>query len=76
MTAKDKAIELVEKYQNVDQPEEYDCIAETTVIECAKIAVDEITNIYNNETRQGRMIAISQDDYKYWQEVKQELEKM
>lgn len=67
-TPKDKAKELVEKYQNVNQPEGYDCIAESTVIECAKIAVDELM-----ENDCGGCRESNRD---YWQEVKNELNKM
>lgn len=79
MDAKLKAEKLVEKYQNVNQPEGYDCIAESTAIECAKIAVDEIIKI---QVLRSTIIASKIDGYlesdssEYWQEVKNELNKM
>lgn len=75
-TSKQKAEELVEKFYKQTMIEDWIDIADYIAIECAKIAVDEIISIYNNKTGQGRMIAICQDDYKYWQEVKNELNKM
>lgn len=86
-TAKDKAKSLVEKYKKYCSHKEdlnkgfgvirtIDIYDNEKAIECAKITVDEIFNIYNNQTGSGRMIAVSQDDYKYWYEVKNELKKM
>lgn len=49
MTPKEKAQELVGKFQEVDQPSGWDGITENAAIECAKIAVDEIINERENQ---------------------------
>ena len=72
MTAKEKAKELIDKYINLT--EECDCleymcvcfrISEYKAKQCALIAVNEILNL-----------DIYQSDQWYWQEVKQEIEKL
>jgi hypothetical protein len=66
MTEKEKAQELVDKflqYTPVEYEYEY-------AIQCALIAVDEILNSLKScWDEEGALIA-----YKYWQEVKQEIE--
>ena len=76
MTPEQKAIELLEKliphvyneYDGSDGGRDYN--AKRHTIQCALIAVDEILSI--------ELIKESIDDYyfKYWQQVKQELEKL
>jgi hypothetical protein len=61
MTPKEKAIELCEKMLNGFQF----TIDEYTAKQCALIAVDELIN-YSEEW----------DDDDFWQEVKQEIEKL
>ena len=65
MTPKEKAIELIEKYQFVEIAN-YTSIFE--VKECALIAVDEILEITSE--------SYDIDHINYWQEVKHELEKL
>ena len=70
MTAKEKAIELVDKFTlylgtDVNGDECYVDILEAK--QCALICVDEILSIYAVECRIGLS--------SYWQEVKQELNK-
>jgi len=66
MTAKDKAKELVEKYQfNGDMIDDIR-MSEDYAVECALICVDEIVK---------NTLQISQV-LEYWQEVKQEIEKL
>ena len=60
MTAKEKAIELVNKYE----PK----IVYINNIECALICVDEILEIESNK--------IYSSEIGYWQEVKQEINKL
>ena len=70
MTPKEKAEELFEKYYNRIEhtlSEEYSPHEKFVVKECALIAVDEILNA---------VTAIADKRYDYWQEVKQELEKL
>lgn len=64
MTAKEKAKELYWKYyQNISDTS----FPEETAKQCALIAVDEILD--NLEDNTGK-------DIKYWQKVKQEIEKL
>lgn len=61
MTAKAKAKELVEKFKQVNE----DYIDRYQSIPCALIAVDELI-----------LYAKDWDDAAYWEEVKQEIEKL
>jgi hypothetical protein len=72
MTAKDKAKELVEKYQfNGDMIDDIR-MSEDYAVECALICVDEIINTYPTPWS-----SLDIDPQKeYWQEVKQEIEKL
>ena len=72
MTPKEKAKELFDKmYNSKDLMGIYPMCFETSK-QCALIAVDEILEIIN-ET----MILVDiESDYDYWQEVKQEIEKL
>ena len=63
MTPKEKAKELVDRYKN-----EGWVIGGDTAKQCALIAVDEIINIIDAE---DQFIL-----YNYWQQVKQEIEKL
>ena len=73
MTPKEKANELVDRFDNINVlgEEHNGYIAQ----QCALIAVDEIMPIV-----QGYEDALSpsqtSDEYEYWQEVKQEIEKL
>jgi hypothetical protein len=72
MTPKEKAIELVDKMYATQGPE--DGITYYEAIDCALIAVDEILvvikkNFINN-------VALHNGELSYWQEVKQEIEKL
>lgn len=73
MEPKQKAEDLVEKYYNSEQL--CDCqtkyIVRRSAIECAKIAVDEI--IRSNGLFDSK---VNQEAKNYWQEVKNELNKM
>ena len=67
MTPKQKAKELIEKYQFVEIAN-YTSIFE--VKQCTLIAVDEIIEVLIES------IYLQMIDIKYWQEVKQEIEKL
>ena len=70
MTPKEKAIKLVNKYLQI-----YDGRV-TQAKECALIAVDEIINVVKRyETKKGRLL-IDNINLLYWQEVKQEMQKL
>lgn len=79
MTAKEKAKELIEKYSPMMYcymgsgmlSNDYDeKVVRENAIQCAKIAVDEI--IANTDMYVGNL----NPKWSFWQEVKQELEKM
>jgi preprotein translocase subunit SecE len=67
MTAKEKAKELINKYFK-ESDLLYEDLTWTQAKECALITVDEILNVIEDN-------CLEYDD-NYWQEVKQELEKL
>ena len=67
MTPKEKAKELVAKFM----PHSTGNSNRNEAIECALIAVDEILKVCENEISH-----CSDKTYFYWQEVKQEIEKL
>ena len=68
MTPKEKAIELVNKYQSCEiNFLEYAWVCPKGAKKLALIAVDEMINVLIHETY---------STYKYWNEVKQEIEKL
>lgn len=69
MTPKEKAEELVTKFQQSRDAEDYNDVRDIhAAIRCALIAVDEMINEKRNFYPYG--------DTSYWQEVKQEIEKL
>ena len=68
MTAKEKALELIDKMNNVDLncKNESMCMLYPHAIECALIAVDDILNSVENEHT-------SEYFEKYWDKVKKEI---
>jgi hypothetical protein len=84
MTPKEKAIELVDEFKNIDieynDSIEGNCFMTMTksdAKQCALIAVDEIIN--SNPTSQLSDPFLGNRTYEnvnYWKEVKQELEKL
>ena len=70
MTPKEKAEELVKKMFNVDLECENEamCMLYPHAVRCALIAVDEIINYLEVDGFSTQI--------KYWQEVKQEIEKL
>lgn len=68
MIAKDKAQELIEKFINLNSVKlsDYSRIEFPTAKQCALIAVEEILSSFNN-IDPGK---------KYWEQVKQEIEKL
>jgi hypothetical protein len=67
MTPKEKADELIRKYYSIGAIE---------VKQCALIAVDEMANYFSKETFMMAYPEIAISELKYWQEVKQEIEKL
>ena len=72
MTPKEKAKELVEKFSDLEDGEMY--IGKSK--ECALIAVDEIINSLENYGKESDELQNMENDFRYWQEVKEELLKM
>ena len=73
LTPKQKAIELAEKmaiyhWTNVCNYEE--------AKQCALIAVDEIINSLENYGKESDELQNMENDFRYWQEVREELLKM
>ena len=66
MTPKEKAIELVNKYWDLN-------IGWSICCQCALIVVDEILNEYKSYNQSA---IIYNDALIYWQEVKQEIENL
>ena len=88
MTPKEKAKELINKYINLTEEcncLEYMCvcfrISEYKAKECALIAVDEIINVcpyidLKIRETEDQLSAFDFQFVSYWQEVKQEIEKL
>ncbi len=83
MTAQEKAKELIDKFGKVNvyisiEPRDIECSAKdldsNTSKQCALIAVDEIISFIIISTSQSGLIRDFQKDY--WQQVKQEIEKL
>ena len=70
MTPKEKAMELVNKFWHVEPLESQDGMEIQMAIECALIAIDELIN--NSIEWLG--CKYQDEEIKYWQEVKQEIE--
>jgi len=68
MTPKEKAIELIDKFEN----ETYSLIQGQLSKQCALIAVEEILKAVDNPDEKYSM----KDSVDYWQEVKQEIENL
>ena len=74
MTAKEKAKELVDKYEHHSKPMEYGINFSGDIdhaIECALICVDEIL-----ESHYKVLVGVMPKVYDYWKEVKQEINKL
>lgn len=67
MTAKEKAIELYNKFYNTSSHPHHVETRQQIAKQCALIAVDEILQL---------AVWINEMIYEYWQEVKQEIEKL
>ena len=78
LTPKQKAEELVYFYQNLLTPlsEKKDDFFFSRCKKCALIAVDEIINSLENYGKESDELQNMENDFRYWQEVKEELLKM
>jgi hypothetical protein len=72
MTPKQEALELIQKYLNVDFLKDFEGMNLELAKECSIIAIDEIDNIYQKLTpKDNPYFYLFQ--LEYWQEVKQEV---
>ena len=71
MTPVEKANDLVNKMYMCDDSEGNYPMCFDSALQCALIAVDEIIKLFK-----GSITIDFQLSYKYWQEVKQEIEKL
>ena len=78
MTPKEKAKELVEKMFNVDLGCENEamCMLYPHAVRCALIAVDEVLKTNTLENRNCGFVTLCEKHKEYWEEVKQEIEKI
>jgi len=76
MTPKEKAKELVNKFYVILMKKNYPNVAQMDAAkECALIAVDEIMPIVEGY-EDALSASQTSDELEYWQEVKQEIEKL
>jgi hypothetical protein len=75
MTPKEKAAELFNKFENT-LPDAVE-VSKQHIVDCALIAVDEILKVVNDIWMDSFTTGESDNKfYNYWQEVKQEIEKL
>lgn len=67
MTPKEKATQLFEKMLSTDKVDNYSFVSNNVAKQCALIAVDEVIN--------SALFKWLEDEI-YWQEVKQEIQKL
>ena len=73
MTPKEKAKELIDKFIHSESQDGYNDVRDIhAAIRCALIAVDEILDAIDWDYYEGRM----EIEQNYWEQVKQELEKL
>ena len=72
MTPKEKAKELIQKYLKMNDGliEEFIPIPKEGAKQCALVAVDEIIHYLEI------VLGVDKEDFEYWQEVKEEIEKL
>ena len=78
MTAKEKALELINKFIDASIVEEeinyYHPKPYSLAKQCAIIAVDEILSVMNSLFTESYLDSL--DENKYWQQVKEEIENL
>ena len=74
MTPKEKAEELVDKFYYIPNSQGIFMMQDYQAKECALIAVDEIINLSEFLDKDNTKWVVF--DTKYWEEVKQEIEKL
>ena len=76
MTPKDKALELYNKYEQLGRDFTKGVSMKEFAKRCALIAVDELLFFFNNGAFILTYPEITKYEIPYWQEVKQEIEKL
>lgn len=76
MTPKEKAKELVYKFQKHALGICEDPIQIHNAKQCALICVDEMISLYCIHNSDDIKVTIKTEQFDYWQEVKQEIEKL
>ena len=77
MTPKEKAIEIYNKFLNPSGDTYlYGMLEHESAKECALIAVDEMISYFSRESFMMAYPEIAISELQYWQEVKQEIEKL
>jgi hypothetical protein len=76
MTPKEKAEELFYKMLSTDKLDDYSFVGSKVAKQCALICVDEIIESTKTSTYNGKEDSDGWYIDTYWQEVKQEIEKL
>jgi len=76
MTPKEKAVELYNKYEQLGKDFTKGVSMAEFAKQCALIAVDEILTVVKFYEKQNCRLLIDNMKVLYWQEVKQEIEKL
>jgi|688.fasta_scaffold505525_2 hypothetical protein len=76
MTAKRKAEELTHKFYEIENDSQYFGVNWKIAKQCAIIAVDEVLNTKTLKVRSCGFVKLCEQHKEYWQEVKQEIEKL
>jgi hypothetical protein len=76
MTPKEKAVELYNKYEQLGKDFTRGVSMAEFAKQCALIAVDEILTVVKYYEKQNCRLLIDNMKVLYWQEVKQEIEKL
>ena len=69
MTPKERAEELVDRYYNSNSEGDTGWMAKNDAKQCALIAVNEIIHL-------EIVLGIDNQDFEYWEEIKQEIKKL
>ncbi len=76
LTPKEKAKELVQRYIDEAYQEDENNLYTPIAKQCALIAIDEIIKSLENYGKESDELQNMENDFRYWQEVKEELLKM
>ncbi|MDV3508975.1 hypothetical protein CMU89_17015 [Elizabethkingia anophelis] len=76
MEAKEKAEELVNKFENVEYLQDFSGMNERLAVDCAIISADESLKAVEKYGRDNDELQNMENEFRFWDEVKSELEKM